>query len=213
MFAMTLTALLLGAAAEPSVADARADKPDVADRLCRRLECTSDQLASIRRIVADTRTKVAAERADDHDVIARLKLEHRKDEMTRAERTRLKAAMKLERMELDRVLWAGIDHIGDALDREQAAAFTRLVEKHGPMFVFHAHGHGKRDGKLAKGERKGERAKGDGKPAKRERDGKLAKRERDGKLAKSERKATKGERRIDRRAAARDFTARHPAKA
>jgi hypothetical protein len=225
MFAMTLSALLLGAAAEPSVAAARAEKPELADHLCRRLECTSDQLASIRKVVADTRLKIAAERADDREAIARMKIEHRKDDMTRAEHARLKAAMKTEKMELDRVVWAGINHITDVLDREQAAEFGRFVEKRGPMFVFRMHGRGDAKPKVAR-EHARRRADGDHGRSLEAREGKLAKADRkaaksertaeksERKSAKSDRKADKAERRIDRKAAAKNFAAsRHPAKA
>ncbi len=215
MFAMTLSALMLGIAAEPSHADARTDKVEVVDGLCRRMECTRDQLASIETIVANVRVKIAAERADDRDVIARLKLEHRKDEMTRAERTRLKAAMKTERMEMNRIVWGGINNISDVLDREQAAELDRFVDKHGPMFVFRVHDRSGKDRSAAKGKRDAER---DRKVAKgkrgSDRDVERAKveRKRAAALAKAERRA-KGEHKIDRRAAARNFTARQPAKA
>lgn len=240
MFAMTLSALMLGIAAEPSHTDARTDKVEVVDRLCRRMECTRDQLASIETIVANVRVKIAAERADDRDVIRKLKLEHGKDELTRAEHARLRAAMKTEGMEMDRIVWGGINNISDVLDREQAAMLERFVDKHGPMFVFRLHdrsgkdrsaasvrgkGERERDAKLAKGERERDRKVAKGK---REHDAKVAKgkrasdrdverakaeRKRAAALAKAERKATKGEHKIDRRAAARNFTARQPAKA
>lgn len=218
MFAMTLSALLLGIAADPSVADAPVAKPELVDRMCSRMGCTRDQLAKIHEIVANTRVKIAAERADDRQVLADLKLA-RKGGIDRAEHLKVKAALDLERMEMDRIVWSGINAIGDVLDREQAAMFDRFVDDRNPMVVFHVRGdhdgkrakadgkhHGKRgrDGKLAKGERG--RAKVDGKAAKGER-------KRAAELAKAERKAGKGERRIDRRAAARDFTVRHPAKA